>query len=40
MYKIHMLKNLLLILFLFISSEFYLQENNQKDTAILIKNKN
>ena len=29
-----MLKNLLLILSLFISGEFFLQENNQKDTTI------
>ena len=29
-----MLKNLLLILFLFISGEFFLQENKQKDTTI------
>ena len=34
MYKIQMLKNLLLILSLFFSSEFFLQENNQKDTTI------
>ena len=34
MYKIQMLKNLLLIIFLFISGEFFLQENNQKDTTI------
>ena len=34
MYKIQMLKNLLLILFLFISGEFFLQENNPKDTTI------
>ena len=32
MYKIQMLKNLLLILSLFISGEFYLQEKNKKDT--------
>ena len=29
-----MLKNLLLIFFLFVSSEFFLQENNYKDTTI------
>jgi len=34
MYKIQMLKNLLLIFFLLFSSKFYLQENNQKDTTI------
>ena len=34
MYKIQILKNLLLIFFLFVSSEFFLQENNQKDTTI------
>lgn len=34
MYKIQMLKNLLLILSLFISGEFYLQENKQRDTTI------
>ena len=34
MYKIQMLKNLLLILSLFISSEFFLQENKQKDSSI------
>ena len=34
MYKIQILKNLLLIFFLFVSSEFFLQENKQKDTTI------
>ena len=34
MYKIQILKNLLLIFFLFVSSEFFLQENKQKDTII------
>ena len=34
MYKIQILKNLLLILSLFISREFFLQENKQKDTII------
>ena len=34
MYKIQILKNLLLILSLFFSSEFFLQENNPKDTTI------
>ena len=34
MYKIQILKNLLLILFLILSGEFFLQENKQKDTII------